>query len=547
MSLDRALALVGTDPAGALRALIFAWQANRAPEIAELVDRLDARFAAARPKLAGGADVAELARAVRARDLTDAGRILAAPPYRPTYRDERMRWRQLPKQLGADPRITAALVGRLSRSFVNDHPYLWSVLAKVLDPRTLPRLRELAGESRGWYKNQYETLIKRIEKVAPAPLSAAEEALVAKIGAAIAKTDAKLEKTSARRVVAKESGDLDGALASIASDPARALPGLLTAWRATPDPALADLIARVSARIARPALPTQPVTGLMAAWLSCETAGDPADVDRLLAPLRLGLVKDVSERLAVLARRPADPRIAAAAMSIFVEQPFTAQTSRPLYTAAARLVEAMRDPRAVASIDATIAKIPRGARALAFHGFLAEKLARLRKIVASFTDATLAGDVAKRVAQAAPVATDDEPRLLAAIWAAPGDDAPRQVYADWLQERGRPHGEFIALQLAAGARGSKAGRRERELIDAHARDFLGPLAPALQLRNLRFERGFVVHAEITSKRSPTVDEIAEHPAWSTLESFAAHYLLRRFHPRLFARLQKLGIPRLQKR
>ena len=48
------------------------------------------------------------------------------------------------------------------------------------------------------------------------------------------------------------------------------------------------------------------------------------------------------------------------------------------------------------------------------------------------------------------MASDDvvESRLLAAVLADPGSDAPRQVYADWLQERGDPRGELIELQLA---------------------------------------------------------------------------------------------------
>src|SRR5262249_20747125 len=40
-----------------------------------------------------------------------------------------------------------------------------------------------------------------------------------------------------------------------------------------------------------------------------------------------------------------------------------------------------------------------------------------------------------------------EAGLLAAVYAAPADDAPRAIYADWLQERGDPRGELIALQL----------------------------------------------------------------------------------------------------
>jgi uncharacterized protein (TIGR02996 family) len=40
----------------------------------------------------------------------------------------------------------------------------------------------------------------------------------------------------------------------------------------------------------------------------------------------------------------------------------------------------------------------------------------------------------------------DPTHFLAAIQAAPDADAPRLVYADWLEERGEPYGEFIRVQ-----------------------------------------------------------------------------------------------------
>jgi uncharacterized protein (TIGR02996 family) len=45
----------------------------------------------------------------------------------------------------------------------------------------------------------------------------------------------------------------------------------------------------------------------------------------------------------------------------------------------------------------------------------------------------------------------DDAAFLRAITAAPDDAAPRLVYADWLDERGDPRGEFIRLQTAMDA------------------------------------------------------------------------------------------------
>jgi uncharacterized protein (TIGR02996 family) len=67
--------------------------------------------------------------------------------------------------------------------------------------------------------------------------------------------------------------------------------------------------------------------------------------------------------------------------------------------------------------------------------------------------------------------------LLAAVRAAPDDDLPRLVAADWLDERGEPdRAEFVRLQVEAarqthrhaggraGCRACELGRRSRELV-----------------------------------------------------------------------------------
>jgi uncharacterized protein (TIGR02996 family) len=72
-----------------------------------------------------------------------------------------------------------------------------------------------------------------------------------------------------------------------------------------------------------------------------------------------------------------------------------------------------------------------------------------------------------------------------AIVANPDDLAAHMAYADHLNESGDPRGEFIQTQLAledptcTGARRQELQQRERELLDAHQRDWLGPLAPVI--------------------------------------------------------------------
>src|SRR5438045_2176597 len=83
--------------------------------------------------------------------------------------------------------------------------------------------------------------------------------------------------------------------------------------------------------------------------------------------------------------------------------------------------------------------------------------------------------------------------FLRAIWDTPHDDGPRLIYADWLEERGDPRGEFIRVQCELARRGAqdtaRLRARERKLAEAHAKDWLGPLW-GMQ-KNPVFRRGFI--------------------------------------------------------
>jgi uncharacterized protein (TIGR02996 family) len=71
------------------------------------------------------------------------------------------------------------------------------------------------------------------------------------------------------------------------------------------------------------------------------------------------------------------------------------------------------------------------------------------------------------------------PDLEAQIAAAPDVPDPYLVYGDWLQQSGDPRGELVALQAARlTASGPELARlliAERELLDANAKRFYGPL------------------------------------------------------------------------
>src|SRR5262249_51734963 len=60
-------------------------------------------------------------------------------------------------------------------------------------------------------------------------------------------------------------------------------------------------------------------------------------------------------------------------------------------------------------------------------------------------------DESKGRLRALPFMSREAEGFLQAILAAPEDDTPRLVYADWLEERGDPRGEFIRIQCELAA------------------------------------------------------------------------------------------------
>jgi uncharacterized protein (TIGR02996 family) len=91
-----------------------------------------------------------------------------------------------------------------------------------------------------------------------------------------------------------------------------------------------------------------------------------------------------------------------------------------------------------------------------------------------------------------------EDQLLGAVLAAPDDDNPRRIMADWLLDQPDPAsqrwGELIQLQCDGGP---ARARRAAALLGAHERELwaraLAPVPEALELPvSWRFERGFII-------------------------------------------------------
>lgn len=85
--------------------------------------------------------------------------------------------------------------------------------------------------------------------------------------------------------------------------------------------------------------------------------------------------------------------------------------------------------------------------------------------------------------------------FVAAVRAAPDDDLPRLIFADYLEERGDPRGPFIRAQIALARMPADDPRREEhvaveaESLAAHEAEWLGDLADTLY--RWWFHRGFL--------------------------------------------------------
>jgi uncharacterized protein (TIGR02996 family) len=126
----------------------------------------------------------------------------------------------------------------------------------------------------------------------------------------------------------------------------------------------------------------------------------------------------------------------------------------------------------------------------------------------------------------------DEQRFLETIRQNPDDDAPRLVYADWLEEHGDPdRAEFIRIDIELdrihkkGGQGDQQGesnkhlyQRHRELREEHLEEWLQPVAG---LHEHDWDRGFLscIHvspepflevAEEVFRRHPAIDVLGLH-------------------------------------
>ena len=278
-------------------------------------------------------------------------------------------------------------------------------------------------------------------------------------------------------------------------EPTQALSALLAAWRTARHPRIADAIDIVSKQVANTApIPGKSVNERDDHWRAIAKRQQPTELPRLLAALWPKQWRPARPLLDLLDRWPEDPRLAKGLVQAIVDPPYNSGASMALFELMFEKLDKLGDRRGLDALrDAAVR-----------HRYLAAGIAKTIAAIEKRPPPAIPDEVAlaaieARFAGVIASAAHDEARgaaLLDAIYAAPDDDAPRIVYADWLGERGDVRGEFITLQLARGD-GDEPSTREKALLHEHGRTWAGPLGALF--RSHVFERGFFAGGGIEVK------------------------------------------------
>ncbi len=214
------------------------------------------------------------------------------------------------------------------------------------------------------------------------------------------------------------------------------------------------------------------------------------------------------ERVAALRAFPLDPRIATAMLDLLRRAPWSGDD---VYAPLLDLVVHTGDPRAATALERLHAEptTRKGWMRRWLAQAIPPAIAALR--VLPVERVAIAARMAPSPAASATT-TANQATLLAEVLAAPHDDGPREVLADFLLERQEPRGEFITLQLAA-ARGTgtaKGLQRIGSLLRRHEAEWLGPLT--LVLSGREFRRGFLDSAAVS------INGAADDHVWASAPS-----------------------------
>lgn len=315
-----------------------------------------------------------------------------------------------------------------------------------------------------------------------------------------------------------------------------ALEALLRAWRETREPRVAELVERVSADVtaARPAIAAKSVKERTAAVVALAKRKNPRDLGRILEAPWPGRWQDALPVLEALRAFPADPRLAVALARVVAEGAYDTWTSHRFYEPLLARVASLGDARAVPILEEQ-----RNRQRSTYWGQgtgpaieqAIERLrARPREALSAPSERALAALEARfaheRRAEAAKARGEAE--FVADILARPDDLALRQVFADFLTERGDPRGEHIALGLARreGRADEKMLRREAALAKKHGPSWAGPLDALFSKDGRIYDLGFLAEGtlELVSPRTygriEALPDTLHDPGLATLRALA---------------------------
>lgn len=321
----------------------------------------------------------------------------------------------------------------------------------------------------------------------------------------------------------------DAARALAHDQPEQALVLLLDAWRRRPAAALAGLIDEVSRRAVatRPAIDGKTGSAKATVWLARAKERRPDDFERLADAMLVTRKKlDIVARLSALRAWPPDPRVARLVHALLDAPP---TNDRDFWSTAFELLDGAGDPRSIAVLERLGRRLADVCWPSLLHWVEQQRARTLKLLRRRFAggppkpfraDAPLIAQLVKQLrGETRPARTKARTRasLLRDIYEHPDDDGRRQVFGDWLQEQGDPLGEFIALQYRRrGGRGEAArAAREALLARTHGRAWLGPLAPVVLQKGLRFERGFPAVCHVGGSKVALRRAIGL-PAWATV-------------------------------
>lgn len=313
-----------------------------------------------------------------------------------------------------------------------------------------------------------------------------------------------------RALAALDGGDLPGARAA-----------LVEAWRQGRSPAVADAVGALDAR-------------------GADTLR--RRLDEVITPR----VTSTQERLGPLLEVD-DPRVTAFCLEALARLPFTTPGAQPLLLSLLEAVARRGDVRLLRRATEIREGLRTRLTRLAMREALLTRFDEVERSLRA-RPAAPASDLERELEERlAPLTAParDAASLLAAVYAAPEEDAPRLVYADWLLERGDVRGEFISLQFKRhrGEQTPADEAHEAALLKKHGRAWLGPLAPVCSFgkgySRTAFERGFLATADIMLSVGKKLEPLWTAPEWATVEELDGSWPLELLERAPLAGLQRL--------